>query len=236
MALYDPVLQVTHVGASHAGETRTKKQELGRISTAPSGGTEVTPMKKLVLASSSPRRRELLEQIGVSFDVEVADVDETPLAGESPQDYVSRLALAKARKVAQNSDRPCLGSDTSVVLNGKIFGKPVNVEDARAMLNQLSDCEHEVLSAVAIVQRTPDGERSAVKQVSTQVRFAKLSAVQIDAYIATGEPADKAGAYGIQGKGAVFVTGIQGSYSNVVGLPLFETTELLTQFDIPYWQ
>ncbi len=193
-------------------------------------------MNKLVLASSSPRRRELLEQIGVSFDVEVADVDETPLVGEQPHDYVSRLALAKARKVAQNNNQPCLGSDTSVVLDGNIFGKPVSEHDARKMLSQLSGREHEVLSAVAIVQMTQDGERSAVKQVSTKVTFATLSTAQINAYIATGEPVDKAGAYGIQGKGAVLVTGIQGSYSNVVGLPLFETTELLALFDIPYWQ
>lgn len=193
-------------------------------------------MNKLILASSSPRRRELLEQIGVRFDVKVADVDETPLADESPDDYVQRLALAKARKVAQSLTQPCLGSDTSVVLNGKIFGKPQNDEDAREMLQALSGQSHQVMSAVAIVQYTQDGERSDVRLVSTKVTFKKLSNDQIDKYIATGEPAGKAGAYGIQGKGALLVEGIEGSYSNVVGLPLTETAALLEQYDIPYWQ
>ena len=193
-------------------------------------------MNKLILASSSPRRRELLEQIGVLFDVKVADVDETPLADESPEDYVQRLALAKARKVAQGLTQPCLGSDTSVVLNGKIFGKPQSDGDARKMLQALSGQSHQVMSAVAIVQHTQDGERSDVRLVSTKVTFKKLSNDQIDKYIATGEPADKAGAYGIQGKGALLVEGIEGSYSNVVGLPLTETAMLLEQYDIPYWQ
>ena len=193
-------------------------------------------MNKLILASSSPRRRELLEQIGVLFDVKVADVDETPLADESPEDYVQRLALAKARKVAQGLTQPCLGSDTSVVLNGKIFGKPQSDGDAREMLQALSGQSHQVMSAVAMVQHTQDGERSDVRLVSTKVTFKKLSSDQIDMYIATGEPADKAGAYGIQGKGALLVEGIEGSYSNVVGLPLTETAMLLEQYDIPYWQ
>ena len=193
-------------------------------------------MNKLILASSSPRRRELLEQIGVLFDVKVADVDETPLADESPEDYVQRLALAKARKVAQGLTQPCLGSDTSVVLNGKIFGKPQSDGDAREMLQALSGQSHQVMSAVAMVQHTQDGERSDVRLVSTKVTFKKLSSDQIDMYIATGEPADKAGAYGIQGKGALLVESIEGSYSNVVGLPLTETAMLLEQYDIPYWQ
>lgn len=193
-------------------------------------------MNKLILASSSPRRRELLDQIGVLFDVKVADVDETPLADEPPEEYVQRLALAKARKVAQGLTQPCLGSDTSVVLNGKIFGKPQSDGDARDMLQVLSGQSHQVMSAVAIVQYTQDGERSDVRLVSTKVTFKKLSNDQIDKYIATGEPADKAGAYGIQGKGALLVEGIEGSYSNVVGLPLTETAALLEQYDIPYWQ
>ena len=193
-------------------------------------------MNKLILASSSPRRRELLEQIGVLFDVKVADVDETPLADESPEEYVQRLALAKARKIAQGLTQPCLGSDTSVVLNGKIFGKPQSDGDAREMLQALSGQSHQVMSAVAMVQHTQDGERSDVRLVSTKVTFKKLSNDQIDKYIATGEPADKAGAYGIQGKGALLVEGIEGSYSNVVGLPLTETATLLEQYDIPYWQ
>lgn len=193
-------------------------------------------MNKLILASSSPRRRELLEQIGVLFDVKVADVDETPLVNESPEDYVQRLALAKARKVAQGLTQPCLGSDTSVVLNGKIFGKPQSNGDAREMLQALSGQSHQVMSAVAMVQHTQGRERSDVRLVSTKVTFKKLSSDQIDMYIATGEPADKAGAYGIQGKGALLVEGIEGSYSNVVGLPLTETATLLEQYDIPYWQ
>ena len=193
-------------------------------------------MNKLILASSSPRRRELLHQIGVSFDVKVADIDETPLQDEKPDQYVQRLALEKARKVAQNVSSPCLGSDTSVVLNGKIFGKPSDSNEAREMLEQLSGQSHQVMSAVAIVETTDSGERSDVVLVSTKVTFKKLTADQIDRYIATGEPADKAGAYGIQGKGALLVSGIEGSYSNVVGLPLTETAALLERFHIPYWQ
>lgn len=193
-------------------------------------------MSKLVLASSSPRRRELLEQIGVDFDIKVADVDETPLANESPEEYVQRLALAKARCVAVSTSAPCLGSDTCVVLNGQILGKPNDVQDAQNMLSQLSGQTHSVLSAVAVVQKADGGERSTVKRVSTKVTFHSLNADKIEKYVATGESADKAGAYGIQGKGAILVAGIQGSYSNVVGLPLSETAELLEEFDIPYWQ
>lgn len=192
-------------------------------------------MSKLILASSSPRRRELLEQIGVSFDVQVADIDETPFDGEQPDEYVQRLAIAKARKVAQNSELPCLGSDTSVVFSGKIFGKPRDNDHAVQMLKQLSGQTHEVMSAVALVQCTATGERSEVRLVSTKVTFNSLSDKKINEYIATGEPADKAGAYGIQGKGAILVSSILGSYSNVVGLPLSETAEMLDIFDIPYW-
>ncbi len=193
-------------------------------------------MNNLVLASSSPRRKELLDQIGVQFDVQVADIDETPILEEAPSDYVKRLALAKARKIAQNTSFPCLGSDTSVVLDGRIFGKPANNDEAVDMLGQLSGQTHDVLSAVAIVQITPEEERTEVRLVSTKVTFNTLTTERIKEYIATGEPADKAGAYGIQGKGAIFVAGIQGSYSNVVGLPLSETAELLDLFEIPYWR
>ena len=186
----------------------------------------------MILASASPRRRELLQQIGVQFRCEAADIDETPIAGEDPQQYVERMALEKARVLAQRyPDDSVLGSDTSVVLAGRILGKPVDDEDARAMLSSLSGREHQVMTAVALV----GAEAERVLTVITRVRFCALTEQQINDYVATGEPADKAGAYGIQGLGAVLVAGIEGSYSNVVGLPLTETAALLAQAGISIW-
>lgn len=187
----------------------------------------------MVLASSSPRRRELLKQIGVRFTTDVADIDETPKADESPADYVARLALEKARTVAaRHNGDVVLGSDTTVVLHNRILGKPENNEDARQMLALLSGNSHQVMTAVALVR----GSEEKTETVITDVRFCELSAEQIDEYIATGEPADKAGGYGIQGLGAVLVASINGSYSNVVGLPLTETAALLRQFGVPVWE
>ena len=193
-------------------------------------------MKPLYLASGSPRRRELLTQIGVPFSAISADIDETPLPQESPAAYVERLARGKAaagRDVVRSDAPFCvLGADTAVVLDGKILGKPVDEADACAMLKMLSGCEHEVLTAIALL----DGERCESRVVRSVVRFRPISSDEATAYWASGEPRDKAGGYGIQGLGAVFVAGLNGSYSAVVGLPLCETAELLGHFGIPCWQ
>lgn len=192
-------------------------------------------MASLYLASSSPRRSELLQQIGVPFSLCIAPVDETPFAGELPCDYVQRLALAKAQAALASlpeGDAVVLGADTAVVLGQQILGKPLDRDDALATLRSLSGREHQVFSAVAVVS----AQRSDVRVVSTAVTFRALSDAEIEAYWATGEPCDKAGSYGIQGLAGVFVTQLQGSYSAVVGLPLCETAELLASFDVACWQ
>ncbi|EJM84703.1 Maf family protein [Pseudomonas sp. GM60] len=193
-------------------------------------------MKQLFLASGSPRRRELLTQIGVPFSAISADIDETPLNHESPSAYVERLARGKAEAgrdtVMSDADFCVLGADTAVVLNGKILGKPVDEADACAMLMMLAGQEHEVLTAIALL----DGERCESRVVRSLVRFRPIDLNEAKAYWASGEPRDKAGGYGIQGLGAVFVAGLNGSYSAVVGLPLCETAELLGHFGIPCWQ
>lgn len=185
----------------------------------------------IVLASASPRRKELLQQIGVPFVVLVADIDETPLQGETPSDYVARLAVAKARQVAQQTDLPVLAADTTVVLGGHILGKPESAKHWRQMLASMSGQQQEVMTAVALVT----GDVVEFRVVNTRVSFRCLSAAMIDAYIATGEGLDKAGGYGIQGMGAVLVSAIEGSYSNVVGLPLAEVSQLLEQAGLPFW-
>lgn len=182
------------------------------------------------LASASPRRQELLRQLGLHFDVRPADIVEVALPGESPADYARRMATEKARaaQARANDGLPVMGADTDVVLDHRILGKPRDRDDALAMLARLSNREHEVYSAVAMVQ----GERIEALLSVTAVRFGVITADAALRYWETGEPADKAGAYGIQGQGAQFVKGINGSYSGVVGLPLFETTELLQRFGI----
>jgi septum formation protein len=191
-------------------------------------------MNPLYLASGSPRRRELLTQIGVPFTVISAPIDETLLPGESAVAYVERLALAKAQAGLADLAGPAvaLGADTAVVLDGRILGKPENREHALAMLAELSGREHQVLTAVAL----SDGQRSQSLCVNSSVRFRPISPAEAERYWASGEPADKAGGYAIQGLGAVFVTGLVGSYSAVVGLPLSETADLLAQFGIACWQ
>ena len=194
------------------------------------------PQRFIYLASGSPRRRELLEQIGVSYRTVVVDIDETPLPGEQPAAYASRLALAKAHAgwelvAARHSTvgpMPVLGADTAVVLDGVILGKPRDRSEGLAMLAALSGREHQVMSAVALVA----GDRAAVRVQESWVRFRALTRAEREAYWDTGEPADKAGAYGIQGRAAVFIAGLEGSYSGVMGLPLFETAELLREFGI----
>lgn len=192
----------------------------------------------LYLASTSPRRRELLIQIGVRFETILAAVDEAPLPNEPPSDYVRRLsrekAMAGARALSERGlpEKPVLGADTTVVLDQKILGKPADQAKAIAILSLLSGNTHSVLTAVTLVH---GGVCESRLSVST-VEFNPLTLEQMEAYWATGEPADKAGAYGIQGLGAVFVKAIHGSYSGVVGLPLAETAELLTLYKVPFWQ
>lgn len=184
----------------------------------------------LILASASPRRRELLAQLGILFTVSPVVVDETPYSGEAPEAFVSRMAQEKARAgwdaqlAAARS--PVLGADTSVVLDGVIYGKPKDRAEGLAMLDALSDRRHEVYSAVALCLGVGVGDCDVAVSVS-QVTFRKIEYWERQAYWATGEPADKAGGYGIQGLGAVFVARLEGSYSGVMGLPLFETAALL---------
>ncbi len=193
-------------------------------------------MATLYLASGSPRRRELLTQIGVPFLTQIAPIDENALPGESPLAYVERLALAKGHAglaaLADSDGAVVLGADTAVVLDGCILGKPCDRADALATLQALSGRSHQVLTAVALVSR----ERQAARVVTSQVTFRPLTQAEIEAYWASGEPQDKAGSYGIQGLAAVFVSQLQGSYSAVVGLPLCETAALLAEFAIPCWQ
>jgi nucleoside triphosphate pyrophosphatase len=190
----------------------------------------------IYLASGSPRRRELLQQIGVPFRVIGADLDETALRGESPLAYVSRLAQAKAglgwERSRASGHAPVLAADTAVVLEGGILGKPSGMKDAIAMLLKLSGRAHEVLTAVAL--RTVTG--SEVKVSRSVVTFRSIDSSEARAYWETGEPSDKAGAYAIQGCAAIFISDLKGSYSGVMGLPLFETAELLTAAGVPSWR
>jgi septum formation protein len=179
----------------------------------------------LILASSSPRRAELLRTAGIDFTIEVADVDESLLDGERPHDYVARLAAAKAEAVAQRLGGSCwvLGADTTVVIEEEIAAKPVDPADAKRMLHRLSGQWHEVLTAIALRDR----HQLHVEVETTRVLFALLTQAEIDWYVTTGEPMDKAGAYGIQGYASRFIERIEGSYSNVVGLPVHRVYQLL---------
>ncbi len=193
-------------------------------------------MNSLYLSSGSPRRRELLTQIGVPFTLVSAAIDETPLANEPPVSYVERLARGKATAgfaaLGQTSGACVLGADTAVIVDGKILGKPVDQADALAMLMALAGREHEVLTAIALT----DGQRCETRCVSSLVRFRGICVEEATTYWHSGEPQDKAGGYAIQGLGSVFVERLNGSYSAVVGLPVCETAQLLAQFGIPCWQ
>lgn len=186
----------------------------------------------LYLASASPRRRELLEQIGVAYQLLSVDVDETLEPGEAPEVYVLRLALAKAREGLdlrpKDSRAPVLGSDTAVVVDGEIFGKPTDRDTALKMLARLSGRCHQVLTAVALIDSEQEQSRLSVSHVC----FRTITTVEAQAYWASGEPADKAGGYAIQGRGAIFVERLEGSFSGVMGLPLFETAEMLRAFGL----
>lgn len=201
--------------------------------------------KRIYLASRSPRRRELLKQIGVPFESLLlredlrrgADVDETPLPDESPGVYVLRIARAKAetavRQIAYRAlpQKPVLAADTTVVFDGQVIGKPDDAEHAARILRALSGREHQVLTAVAVALKD---------QVETQISVSsvwlrEIPEAEIRRYCASGEPLDKAGAYAIQGRAGAFVTRISGSYSGIMGLPLAETVELLHKFGVPVW-
>jgi septum formation protein len=187
---------------------------------------------RLILASASPRRRELLRQIGVPHLVRAARVDEQLLPDEAPAAAATRLAVAKARAVyAAGVTLPVLGADTLVVLDGVPLGKPRDRGDALDMLARLSGRTHRVLSAVAIMTATLVAHRLS----DSAVRFRTLTPQECAAYWHTGEPRDKAGGYAIQGLGAVFIASLQGSFSGVMGLPLFETAELLAAAGVPCW-
>ncbi len=191
----------------------------------------MTERNKLVLASASPRRRDLLTQLGVSFEIDSADIDETPISGEAPADYVMRLATSKAHCVAQRHPRSgccVLAADTTVVIDDTILGKPADLADGRRILEALSGRTHCVITAICL--NFGDSVSSAL--VETKVDFISLEAGVIDAYLGTDEPWDKAGAYGIQGLGGVFVSSLHGSYSNVVGLPMAQTWRLLSKHGI----
>ena len=180
-----------------------------------------TPL--LHLASSSPRRQEILRALGVEFTVQGVDIEEVRLPGEPADQMVVRLASAKAAAARVDNRRLVIGSDTAVVVDGDVLGKPRDQEDALAMLLQLSGRRHSVLTGVAI--RARDRVRTALS--TTSVLFREISRDEALAYWQSGEPRDKAGAYAIQGRGGAFVVGINGSYSGVVGLPVFETLQLL---------
>ncbi|SFG76890.1 Maf family protein [Neptunomonas qingdaonensis] len=195
-------------------------------------------MCDLILASASPRRKELLAQIGVVFKQCSVDIDESVLPGERPEDYVRRLACEKSQAGFQRNPLPnsqqsaVLGADTTVVVDGVILGKPDSEEQAVEMLQQLSGRTHQVMTGIAL---TGNGYANS-QVVVTHVTFKALDVAQCRRYWQTGEPCDKAGGYGIQGYAAVFVGKIEGSYSNVVGLPLAETAELLGKAGIKIWQ
>jgi len=185
----------------------------------------------LVLASGSPRRRELLAQLGLSFEVMVRPVDETAYRHPEPGERVRLLAGAKARAVAGELEAGVvLGADTLVAVDGRVLGKPAGAGEARRMLEELQNRWHRVYTGVAVADAATG--RMETVAVQTAVLMRPMTAAEIDRYVATGEPLDKAGAYGIQGLGAVFVSSIEGSYSNVVGLPLDVTAEMLERFGI----
>lgn len=182
---------------------------------------------QLILASASPRRKELLAQLGIQCFVKAVDIDETPHPKESPLDYVQRVAAEKSAAclAVYDGNLPMLAADTSVVLNNQIMGKPENQQHAQEMLLQLSGTTHQVYSAISLRKNLEHWEACNI----TDVTFRKLSLAEIAAYWETGEPCDKAGGYAIQGLGSIFIEKITGSFSGVMGLPLFETAQLLAQ-------
>ena len=189
-------------------------------------------MARIILASSSPRRKELLEQVGLKFEIFSPDIDEFVHVCESADHYVQRLAEQKAQAIlAQFPDAIVIAADTSLVLDHKIIGKPESKQHAFEIWTELSDRQHDVLSGVCVLSSECDPNTIQSVVVRTQVHFQKLSQLDMEQYWATGEPIGKAGAYAIQGYAAQFIPRIEGSYSNVVGLPLYETLQLLKNID-----
>ena len=192
----------------------------------------------IYLASRSPRRQALLKQVGIGFTVLEGDIDETPLPEESPKDYVTRMALTKAqagrtRMLEQQLQyKPVLAADTTVVLDKRILGKPIDSADACDMLKSLSGKDHQVMSAVSVI----NNDRVETVLSVSDVSMDQLTDEQIARYVASGEPKGKAGSYAVQGAGAALIKRIEGSYSGVMGLPLYETVSLLKGFDIACWQ
>lgn len=189
------------------------------------------PNIQVYLASKSPRRRELLQQIGLKFESLEVDVDEQIITDELADQYVARLAIAKAEAGSErikNSSVPVIGSDTCIWHEGRIIGKPSSKSHALKILQELSGTNHEVYTGVAI----SNGESTKSIVQCSRVTLASISETEMEAYWTTGEPQDKAGAYAIQGLGAIFISQLEGSYSGIMGLPLYETAQLLKQFDI----
>ena len=182
------------------------------------------PDAQIILASGSPRRRELLDQIGVCYRACSADIDETILAHEDAAGFAARMAREKAEAIGVQDGLPVLGADTVVVIGEQVLGKPDSRAGAEAMLAQLSGHQHRVITAVAVL--TPAGDLLSDSN-TTRVTFRELTATEIETYCDTGDPMDKAGAYGVQGLAAMFISHLQGSQSGVMGLPLFETSRLL---------
>ncbi len=205
--------------------------------TPPEGGAR----PRLLLASASPRRRELLARLGVRFTVVASRFDEASLASiADPEEYVRRAAAGKAHEVARRRSGIVLSVDTDVVApDGAILGKPSNADDARRLLRKLSGQTHTVYSGVVLLEVGGNGGerilRSETRVIATHVTFADLPDAAIDAYVATGEPLDKAGAYAIQGGAMPFVTRVDGDLSSVIGLPLWTVGEMLTNFGVPLW-
>ena len=193
------------------------------------GNSSILTLPKLVLASGSPRRAEILGSVGWEFAKDSADIDEDQIPGEAPETYVQRLALEKAMAVAERyEDAIVLGADTTVVIDEKIIGKPRDLEDAREMIRMLSGNWHEVLTGVALVKT--GAEQVTVGGIqSTRVKFRHLSESEVEFLVMKGEPLDKAGAYAVQAQAALFIEGIEGDYWNVVGLPVSLVYELLEE-------
>jgi septum formation protein len=186
-------------------------------------------MKKIILASKSPRRKQILEQVGLKFTVEVSDFDETKIKFKTPQEMVKKLSLEKAKIIAvKNPNAVIIGADTTVIYKNEIIGKPTSKQDAVRILKLLSGKVHEVVTGFTVIS----GKNSVTKAVTSKVKFKKLTDAEIKAYVKTGEPMDKAGGYGIQEKGGLFIENIQGDYFNIVGLPIFAVSEVLKQFGV----
>jgi septum formation protein len=192
-------------------------------------------MKKLILASASPRRKELLQKIGLKFEVDASNCAEEIDPAALPEELVRRISIDKAKAVApRHQNAVIIAADTIGVIGKKVLGKPHTAAEARKMLAQISGKAHLVITGLTVLDTATD--KTITKTVTTKVYIKKLTRAEIDAYVATGEPLDKAGAYGIQGLGAVIVEKIEGDYFNVVGLPLFTLTEVLKEFGISVWE